>query len=138
MAESQPTRRNVLIGLCALTAAGLTGLTQLTPAEAAAAVKVRADGKVDVRLASLRKNGAVVALPSLTGALVRVSPRKFVAYDLHCTHMGVPIDASGAHWVCPAHGSMYDPKSGHVLRGPARSPLAKLPLRIKAGIATIG
>lgn len=138
MSETQPTRRDVLVGLCALTAAGITGLTQLAPAEAATAVKVRADGKVDVRLSSLRKVGAVVALPTLTGALVRVSPTKYVAYDLHCTHMGVPIDPSGSRWVCPAHGSMFNPRTGHVIQGPARSPLAKLPLKVKAGVATVG
>ncbi len=73
MPETQPTRRHVLLGLCTLTAAGIAGLTQLSPAEAATAVKVRKDGKVEVKLSALKKIGAVVALPSLTGALVRVA-----------------------------------------------------------------
>lgn len=138
MAETQPSRRSVLVGFCALTAAGITGLTQLSPAVAATAVKVRADGKVDVRLSALRKNGAVVSLPTLSAALVRVSPKKYVAYNLHCTHMGVPVQPSGSVWICPAHGSEFDPKSGRAVRGPAQSPLAHVPVRIKAGVATVG
>ena len=138
MSELQPTRRNVLLGLCALTAAGITGLTQLAPAEAASAVKVRADGKVNVRLSALKKNGAVVRLPSLNAALVRVNARKFVAYNLSCTHMGVPVDTSVSPWTCPAHGSQFNPTTGHVVRGPARAPLAKLAVKIKAGVATVG
>lgn len=138
MTPSEPTRRNVLLGMCALTAAGITGLFEVGPAAAASAIKVRADGKVDVKTAAFSKNGAVVRLPSLNAALVRVSATKFVAYSLRCTHQGFTVVPSGSSWVCPAHGSAFNPKTGKAVRGPATTGLASLPVKVKAGVATVG
>ena len=132
------SRRNVLLGMCALTAAGLTGLFEISPAEAASAIKVRSDGKVDVKTSALTKNGAVIKMPTLTAALVRISPTKFVAYNLRCTHQGVPVTPSGSSWVCPAHNSAFDPKTGKAVRGPATAGLQALPVKVKAGVATVG
>ena len=138
MTSPDLSRRNILLGMCALTAVGLTGLFEISPAEAANAVKVRADGKVDVKTSVLTKNGAVVRLPSLGAALVRISSTKFVAYNLRCTHQGVQVQPSGSTWVCPAHGSAFDPKTGKAVRGPAQTGLAALPVKLKSGIATVG
>lgn len=138
MTSPDLSRRNILLGMCALTAVGLTGLIEISPAAAASAIKVRADGKVDVKASALTKNGAVVRLPSLGAALVRISPSKFVAYNLRCTHQGVQVQPSGSTWVCPAHGSAFDPKTGKAVRGPAQTGLAALPVKLKAGVVTVG
>ena len=138
MTSTEMPRRNVLLGMCALATVGLTGLFEISPAEAASAVKLRADGKVDVKLAALAKDGAIVRLTSLNAALVRVNAKKFVAYSLVCTHQGGPVNPVGGTWTCPVHGAQFNAKTGAAVRPPAQSPLAKLPVKIVKGIATVG
>lgn len=138
MTQQPTSRRNVILGMCALAGAGLTGLFEVAPATAASAIKVRADGKVDVTLSVMKKNGAVVRIPSLNAALVRVSATKFIAYSLVCRHQGGPVMAVGASWTCSLHGAKYSPKDGSVQRGPATQPLKRLPVKVAKGIATVG
>ena len=138
MTQADTSRRNVLLGMCALATVGLTGLFEISPAEAASAVKVRADGKVDVKLTALKKDGAVVKLPSLNAALVRVNAKKFVAFSLVCTHQGGPVDPTGSKWTCPLHGAQFSPKTGAAVTPPAQKPLAKLPVKIVKTVATVG
>jgi nitrite reductase/ring-hydroxylating ferredoxin subunit len=47
---------------------------------------------------------------------------------MRCTHRGVELNISGERLECTAHGSVFDNK-GHVLEGPASSPLRSLPVR---------
>ena len=136
MTTTNPTRRNVLVGMCALAASGLTGLFEISAAEAASAIKVRKDGKVDVTISALAKNGAVLKLPTLNAALVRVSATKYVAYSLKCTHEGGPVDATT--WTCAWHGAQFDSKTGAATRMPATRALTKLKVAVAKGIATVG
>jgi nitrite reductase/ring-hydroxylating ferredoxin subunit len=46
-----------------------------------------------------------------------------MAFDSKCTHAGVPTLISGSQLKCPAHGSIFNPESGQVVRGPAVEPL---------------
>lgn len=55
-------------------------------------------------------------------SLTRTS-RGVVAFDVSCTHAGAPTFLSGSKLQCPAHGSIFDPESGQVFRGPATDPL---------------
>ena len=137
MTQDNTSRRTVLAGLCAVAALGATALTPLAPAEAASAIKVRKDGKVEVRLAALKKVGAVVRIPTKNAALVRTGPKQYIAYNLACTHMGAPVDPTGSVWVCPAHGSEYNPRNGDVVRGPAQAPLHRIRVHIAKGIALV-
>jgi len=51
-----------------------------------------------------------------------------VALSLACTHLGCRVaPAPDGGFVCPCHGSRYD-RSGSPTRGPARRPLARVPL----------
>lgn len=138
MESSQTSRRAVLAGMCAIATIGLTNLIPLSAAEAAAAVTIGKDGKAKVTLSALKKVGAVVQIPQLNAALVKVSATKYAAYNLACTHMGVTVNATGSTWTCPAHGSQFNPLNGAVKRGPAQSPLATIPVKVVKGIATVG
>lgn len=43
----------------------------------------------------------------------------------HCTHMGCMLadgTLSGTDVTCPCHGSIFDVKTGNVVKGPARKP----------------
>ncbi len=55
-------------------------------------------------------------------SLTRTS-RGVVAFDVKCTHAGAPTTLRNSRLECPAHGSVFDPESGQVTRGPALSPL---------------
>ena len=55
-------------------------------------------------------------------SLARTS-RGIVAFDTRCTHAQAPCILSESLLRCPAHGSVFDPESGEVVRGPAVEPL---------------
>jgi Rieske Fe-S protein len=55
-------------------------------------------------------------------SLTRTS-RGVVAFDTRCTHAGAPCVLSESLLQCPAHGSVFDPENGQVIRGPAVEPL---------------
>lgn len=59
---------------------------------------------------------------SMGYSLTRTS-RGVVAFDVRCTHNGVPCGLSGMNLKCPAHGSIFDPETGEAIRGPAVEPL---------------
>jgi Rieske Fe-S protein len=55
-------------------------------------------------------------------SLTRTS-RGVVAFNTRCTHAGAPCVLSDSLLQCPAHGSVFDPENGEVVRGPAVEPL---------------
>jgi Rieske Fe-S protein len=55
-------------------------------------------------------------------SLTRTS-RGIVAFDTRCTHAGAPCVLNQSQLQCPAHGSIFDPENGEVIRGPAVEPL---------------
>jgi Rieske Fe-S protein len=59
---------------------------------------------------------------STSYSLTRTS-RGVVAFDTRCTHAGAPCILSESQLKCPAHGSIFDPEDGQVVRGPAVEPL---------------
>ena len=55
------------------------------------------------------------------------------AYSAICTHQGctVNFNSDNSHFQCPCHGAEFDPANGaKVLAGPARSPLAKIKIKV--------
>lgn len=59
---------------------------------------------------------------STSYSLTRTS-RGIVAFDTRCTHAQAPCVLSESLLRCPAHGSIFDPENGEVVRGPAVEPL---------------
>lgn len=66
--------------------------------------------------------------------LYRRAEDEFVAYSVHCTHLGCPVrwEADAELFMCPCHGGVYY-KDGNVAAGPPPRPLFRIPTRINNG-----
>lgn len=74
-------------------------------------------------------------ITSRSGAwLRRTGQSEFVAYSIHCTHLGCPIRwlASAEIFMCPCHGGVFY-SDGSVAAGPPPEPLAQLQVRVRNG-----
>lgn len=66
--------------------------------------------------------------PDLPAVIYR-SQEGFLAYLLICTHLGCTLDLSNEGFICPCHGSEFDP-NGKVLKGPAGEDLKTLEIEV--------
>ncbi|HEY2916169.1 MAG TPA: Rieske 2Fe-2S domain-containing protein [Candidatus Limnocylindrales bacterium] len=110
-----------------------------------------AGGSVVARLADVAQGGGAAAftvpfdapapLPAGDpGIVVQLADGSFVAYDAVCTHAGCTVewDQPDVALVCPCHGAAFDPARGAaVLQGPARRPLASIPIVVDQAAGTI-
>jgi len=66
--------------------------------------------------------------------LRRVDDQRFIAFSLHCTHLGCPVRWLGDAdlFMCPCHGGVFY-SDGTVASGPPRQPLVRYPVRVNAG-----
>jgi nitrite reductase/ring-hydroxylating ferredoxin subunit len=65
--------------------------------------------------------------------LVRLGPRRFVAYDQQCTHLlcpVVPAVASG-RLHCPCHNGWFDLETGQVIAGPPQRALPRVHVEVR-------
>lgn len=78
-------------------------------------------------------NGSVTPVEAGRFYLVRLDDGGFLAVYRRCTHLGcaVPYDPGLGKFVCPCHGSAFDP-DGNVLNQPAPRPLDLFALTIDA------
>lgn len=69
----------------------------------------------------------------------RKSDREFVIYDLHCTHVGCPVNWSpqARRFFSPCHGGVFD-ADGRVLAGPPPRPLDRYETRIENDVLLAG
>jgi rieske iron-sulfur protein len=78
---------------------------------------------------------------NLSGAEVPLAEGGIVAFSAICTHAGCAVSGwkpTEAHFLCPCHGSVYDPAArGRVVAGPAPRPLPALPLHSDGGALTV-
>ena len=58
-----------------------------------------------------------------TGYSLTRTSKGVVAFNTRCTHAGAPTNVNGTQLLCPAHGSIFNPENGEVIRGPALDPL---------------
>lgn len=67
--------------------------------------------------------------------LVRLSPKRCVAFSAVCTHAGCTVgyQASSQEFVCPCHGGTYSARTGQVLAGPPPAALRQIPAQIADG-----
>jgi menaquinol-cytochrome c reductase iron-sulfur subunit len=66
--------------------------------------------------------------------LRRVSENEFIAFSVHCTHMGCPVRwlSDAGLFMCPCHGGIYY-GDGTVAAGPPPKPLIRLQVRVANG-----
>ncbi|MGZ4844040.1 MAG: respiratory nitrate reductase subunit gamma [Candidatus Angelobacter sp.] len=66
--------------------------------------------------------------------LRRVSEQQFIAFSLHCTHLGCPVRwlPEADLFMCPCHGGVFY-NDGRVASGPPRRALVRYPVRVQAG-----
>ena len=56
------------------------------------------------------------------------------AVDARCTHVGGPLErgrVNGTQVTCPLHGSVFDLRTGAVIRGPATRPVTAYRARVE-------
>ena len=59
---------------------------------------------------------------------------EFKAFSAVCTHMQCIVDqVSNGTIDCPCHGSQFSAKDGHVVSGPAPSPLPTASIKVESG-----
>jgi Rieske Fe-S protein len=133
------SRRSLFAGACAVVALGGSEV----PAAANAAVKRLPGGKLSVTLKSLPALSAVggaMRIGSIKGVpigIARVGTNKYTAFNLRCPHQGITVSKTESGWMCNAHNSEFEP-DGDLLLGPATTGLAKVPIKVSRGVATIG
>jgi len=155
-APQQPLlrRRRVLVGLSAALA-GLAGLAVASPVVAfvvaplfrgapdkwqpvgpvdrfqvGETVEVTLDDPSSLPWAGVTADSAVW--------LRRVTDATFVAFSIHCTHLGCPVRwiASAELFMCPCHGGVFY-SDGTVAAGPPPAPLPQVAVRVNNGTVEV-
>ncbi len=133
------SRRSLFAGVCAVVALGGSDV----PAAANAVVKKLPNGKLSVALKdlpALSAIGGAMRIGSIKGVpvgIARVGTNKYTAINLRCPHQGVTVTKTDNGWMCEAHNSEFEP-DGDLVLGPATTGLAKVPIKVSRGVATIG
>lgn len=133
------SRRSLFAGVCAVVALGGSEV----PAAANAVVKKLPNGKISVTLKdlpALSAIGGAMRIGSIKGVpvgIARVGTNKYTAFNLRCPHQGVTVTKTDNGWMCEAHNSEFEP-DGDLVLGPATTGLAKVPIKVTRGVATIG
>ncbi len=133
------SRRSFIAGVCAVVALGGSEV----PAAANAAVKKLPGGRLSVDLKAvpaLATVGGTTRVGSIKGvpvAITRTGTSQYIAFNLLCPHQKIAVTQNEKGWVCNAHGSEFE-ANGDLVLGPATAGLARVPMKISKGKATIG
>jgi Rieske Fe-S protein len=88
----------------------------------------------------LAATGGMALVTSNAGdfLVTRTSATTFVALTAQCTHQACVVsDATSTTYVCPCHGSEFDPSTGRVVVGPAVAPLRQFSAQLSGNVLTI-
>lgn len=139
MSNSGLNRRAFLASACSLAALGLSAM----PAAAESSIRKLPDGRLAVRfrqVPTLAAIGSAVRIGSINGTpvgLARTGTTRFKAFSLRCPHQGAVVERDASGWVCPAHGSQFEP-DGDLVLGPATTGLDRIPSRVSRGEVIVG
>jgi nitrite reductase/ring-hydroxylating ferredoxin subunit len=92
-------------------------------------------GTVQLPIAGFANQSMQIVRPE--GWIYDIAVRKsndglFEALFLQCTHQKNQVIPEGNGFICPLHGSRYNP-DGQVKKGPAEMPLKKFPIHEESG-----
>ena len=91
-------------------------------------------GKQIAKLSDIPVGGSTSAtLDGKPIILAQPSAGQVVAFTAICTHQGCTVNPDGAVLRCPCHASTYDAFTGKNTSGPARTPLAAIPVTVSGG-----
>ncbi len=67
--------------------------------------------------------------------LIRLSDKKYVAYQNACTHLRCPVFwvKEESEMVCPCHHGKFDVQTGAPTAGPPRRPLPEIQVKVEKG-----
>ena len=139
MGKEISRRGFICAGLATATGVVISGNT----AEAAGAIKVLRDGRVEVNLSKFKAlgkiGGAILVgnVKEIPTALVRTGKSSYQGLDLRCTHQQVTSKLVSGSFKCPAHGSEFT-KTGAVKIGPAKSGLNKVNTEVSGKTVILG
>jgi cytochrome b6-f complex iron-sulfur subunit len=142
--DGQGCSRRTMLGFAGGLGVGLVGLAGCsskgggasTAAAGAPAASAGGAAVELIKLADVPVGGSVAAGAKVNGKPVVVSQKaagSVTAFSAICTHMGCTVDAAGAQFHCPCHGSVYDAFTGQVVHGPAPAPLTAIPVKVAGG-----
>ena len=104
------------------------------------AVRSGAAGPAEVLVLRSVEDGYMTRKVKERLAVVRdaSAPSGLVALSTTCSHLGCGVAWSAAKkaFLCPCHGGVYG-EDGRVLAGPPPRPLARLPIAVAGGRATV-
>jgi menaquinol-cytochrome c reductase iron-sulfur subunit len=68
---------------------------------------------------------------ALTSAWLRRTDSGFIAFSIHCTHLGCPVNwnQGGQLFLCPCHGGVFNAE-GQPAGGPPQRPLQRHDVRV--------
>jgi Rieske Fe-S protein len=88
-------------------------------------------GRRFATLAAVPPGGGLV-VESADVVLTRSQTGEVRGFSATCTHQGCTVSSvTDGAIVCPCHGSRFDASTGAVVAGPARQPLAKVPVVVR-------
>lgn len=96
-------------------------------------VAVRPRGTVIGAASAVSKGGAASFQDPGSGRpayVLRSSNGDYRAFSAVCTHAGCTVDYAGSDFSCPCHGARFSTTDGSVTRGPAKRPLAAIPVAV--------
>lgn len=96
-------------------------------------------GGARIPVAQVPVGSAVVISGAKPYVVAQPTDGKFVAFDAACTHQGATVAAQdGLTLQCPAHGSMFNGGTGAVEKGPAKTALASVAVKLDGENLVVG
>ncbi|QNN52910.1 Rieske (2Fe-2S) protein [Nocardioides mesophilus] len=91
-----------------------------------------------VATADVPVDGGVI-LPDAKVVVTQPSKGEFKAFTAVCTHAGCLVGSvADGKIICPCHGSQFSIADGSVAQGPATTPLAAAPFKVKGDQVVLG